>query len=54
MGLLNKLCEFIENEKGLKAGFVCKITGEHISTSDTQYKDYCDSSTCWRCPHYPK
>ncbi len=43
MGWFNKVCEYIENEEGFKSGFVCTITGRHISTSDQIYKEYCDA-----------
>lgn len=54
MPLFNKLCEYLENEKGLKEGFVCTITGEHVSSSDEIYKDYCDTYTRHeKCPFHP-
>ena len=55
MGLFNKVCEYLENEKGLKGGYVCTITDEHVSSSDQIFKDYCDSySSHEKCPFHPE
>ena len=43
MGLFNKVCEYLENEKGLKGGFYCTLTGKHISSSDKVFKEYVSS-----------
>ena len=55
MGLFNKVCEYLENEKGLKGGYYCTLTGKHISSSDTVFKEYCDTSSYqYKCPERPE
>lgn len=55
MGLFNKVCEYLENEKGLKGGFYCTLTGKHISSSDKVFKEYCDTTTYqYKCPERPE
>lgn len=55
MGLFNKVCEYLESEKGLKGGYYCTLTGKHISSSDKVFKEYCDTSSYqFKCPERPE
>ena len=53
--LMNKMCKYCMNNKGLSTGYHCALTGKELDKNSDLFKYGCDSrwGTGYKeCPHY--